>query len=73
MYDMLSLRSHPDKIFSLRCIRTGTRQSPVQLGFFYKDDICGPKAVFSELSILRALESASGRLVELVGIEPTTS
>ena len=33
MYDMRSLRSHPDKIFSLRCIRTGKRQSRMQLGF----------------------------------------
>ncbi len=68
VYDMQSLRSHPDKIFSLRCIRTGKRQKSNAIGFFYKDDM-----------IFRKPPSASERqrrvrkgMVELVGIEPTT-
>ena len=72
VYDMRSLRSHPDKIFSLRCIRTGTRQKSRAIGFFHKDDMCDPKAVFSELSILRAPKAHQEDMVELVGIEPTT-
>lgn len=48
VYDMRSLRSHPDKIFSLRCIRTGTRHKPYAIGFFNKDDMWCPTSPSSE-------------------------